>query len=65
MNGGNDMMYTIERFQVQCMVNYKWVTMYEANKDYIRQVFEKKRYYQQRGKIVRLERTVEIVRLPA
>lgn len=59
------MIYTIERFQVQCMVNYEWITMYEANKDHIREVFEKKRYYQQRGKIVRLVRKVETVRLPA
>lgn len=59
------MMYTIERFQVQCMVNYEWMTMYEANKDHIREVFEKKGYYQQRGKIVRLVRTIELVRLPA
>lgn len=59
------MIYTIERFQVQCMIDYEWMTMYEANKDHIREVFEKKRYYQQRGKIVRLVREIEIVRLPA
>ena len=65
MNGGSDMTHTIERYQVQCMVNYEWITMYEANKDHIRQIAEKKRYYQQRGKIVRLVRKVETVRLPA
>lgn len=59
------MTHTIERYQVQCMVNYEWITMYEANKDHIRQIAEKKRYYQQRGKIVRLVRKVETVRLPA